>query len=113
MGTLERTPESGENRLRAAAQGPTEFVQPHSPQTLVGSREPTVHYPSAATYCGCEAGRSGRGDEGGRRRKWLWANTNGKEKKMEQVLSLWMTRESIPFHPGAEHASSLQEAHLL
>lgn len=34
----------------------------------------------------------------------------GKKKKKEQVLSLWMTRESIPFHPGAEHASSPQEA---
>lgn len=30
--------------------------------------------------------------------------------KTERVPSVWMTRESIPFHPGAEHASSLREA---
>ena len=32
------------------------------------------------------------------------------ERKTERVLSVRMTRESIPFHPGAEHASSLREA---
>lgn len=57
----------------------------------------------------CRLDGLGLEDEGGQRRKSWWANQNDKG-KTERVLSVWMTRESIPFHPGAEHASSLQEA---